>query len=122
MTRTRTLIALVTTGLIALGVGVLVGRMTRGSPVGALAAFDADGARQQVYTCSMHPQIRLELPGKCPICEMPLIPAEAAQGNSEGPPMLQLSDHALAMASVETVAVARRELARELRAVGKVEY
>jgi hypothetical protein len=90
--------------------------------VGAPDATDADGARQQTYTCSMHPQIRLDRPGKCPICEMPLIPADGTQSGAEGAPMLQLSEHALAMANVETVAVARRELARELRTVGKVEY
>ncbi len=36
--------------------------------------------------------------------------------------MLQLSDHALAMASVETTPVTRRKLSRELRAVGKIQY
>ncbi|HEU4420286.1 MAG TPA: efflux RND transporter periplasmic adaptor subunit, partial [Planctomycetota bacterium] len=79
-------------------------------------------ASQQVYTCSMHPQVRLDRPGKCPICEMPLIPAASAQGSADGPPTMQLSEHAAAMASVETVAVERRELARELRTVGKVEF
>ena len=70
----------------------------------------------------MHPQIRLAQAGNCPICEMPLIPAAAAQTGSGGVPLLQLSAHALAMAHVETAAVARRELARELRAVGKIQY
>ncbi len=36
--------------------------------------------------------------------------------------MLTLSDHARAMASVETVPVAQRKLAKELRAVGKIQY
>jgi multidrug efflux pump subunit AcrA (membrane-fusion protein) len=36
--------------------------------------------------------------------------------------MLTLSDHALAMASVETAAIERRPLSREVRAVGKIEY
>lgn len=36
--------------------------------------------------------------------------------------MLRLSEHALAMASVETVPVTRQRLARELRAVGKIQY
>jgi Cu(I)/Ag(I) efflux system membrane fusion protein len=70
----------------------------------------------------MHPQVRLDRPGNCPICEMPLIPAAAAQTGSGGEPMLQLSDHALAMASVETTPVTRRELSRELQSVGKVQY
>ena len=37
-------------------------------------------------------------------------------------PMLELSDHARAMASVETVAVERRKLLREIRVIGKVQY
>lgn len=85
------------------------------------SAAAAPGA-QQVYTCSMHPQVRLDRPGKCPICEMPLIPADSAPVSADGTPMLQLSDHALAMAGVETSVVERREVARELRAVGKVQY
>ena len=27
----------------------------------------------EIYTCSMHPQIRLDEPGACPICGMDLI-------------------------------------------------
>lgn len=37
-------------------------------------------------------------------------------------PMLELSEHARAMASVETVVVKRHRLSREIRAVGKVQY
>ncbi len=70
----------------------------------------------------MHPQIRLAQAGNCPICEMPLIPAASAQTGSGGAPQLQLSEHALAMAHVETTPVARKELSRELRAVGKIQY
>ena len=36
--------------------------------------------------------------------------------------MLTLSEHARAMASVETAPVERRKLSREIRAVGKVQY
>lgn len=82
----------------------------------------AETGAQQVYTCSMHPQVRLGQPGKCPICEMPLIPAVSAEASPDGMPRLQFTDHAMAMASVETALVERREAARALRAVGKVEY
>ena len=33
-----------------------------------------------IWTCSMHPQIRRNEPGKCPICGMQLIPLEQEQG------------------------------------------
>jgi Cu(I)/Ag(I) efflux system membrane fusion protein len=52
----------------------------------------------------------------------PAAAAEAAADATAGKPMLQLSDHALAMASVETTPVTRRDLSRELRTVGKVQY
>ncbi len=120
MTRIGTLAFALVLLAAGIGGGYLLGRgssQPAANPVAAPAA-----PTQQVWTCSMHPQVRLDRPGKCPICSMPLIPAGPAQGPADGPPMLQLSEHAVAMASVETVAVERRELARELRAVGKVEF
>jgi len=76
----------------------------------------------QTWTCSMHPQVRLPKPGKCPICSMPLVPATVPTKSTNSEPMLELSEHARAMASVETVPVQRRKLARETRLVGKVQY
>ena len=104
------------------GGGYLLGRAAARPGSAASTAAAAPAAAQQTYTCSMHPQVRLDRPGNCPICEMPLIPAAAAQTGSGGEPMLQLPDHALAMANVETTPVTRRELSRELRAVGKIQY
>ena len=83
-------------------------------------------ATGQIWTCSMHPQVRLPKPGKCPICSMPLIPAKPAakhaSTNEDSGSMLELSEHARAMASVETVPVLRRKMSREIRVVGKVQY
>ena len=33
-----------------------------------------------VYTCSMHPEITSDKPGKCPKCGMKLVPKEPAEG------------------------------------------
>jgi Cu(I)/Ag(I) efflux system membrane fusion protein len=86
----------------------------------------APAAGANVWTCSMHPQVRLPNPGKCPICSMPLVPAampkKSAGTESAGESMVELSEHARAMAGVETVAIERRKLNREIRAVGKVQY
>jgi Cu(I)/Ag(I) efflux system membrane fusion protein len=108
--------------LAAAGGGFLLARVRREPGAATPGTAAASTATVSMYTCSMHPQVRLDRPGKCPICEMPLIPANAAETGSSGEPMLQLSDHALAMASVETTPVIRRVLSRELRAVGKIEY
>jgi Cu(I)/Ag(I) efflux system membrane fusion protein len=48
---------------------------------------------------------------------MDMVPIYEAEGS-----MLELSEHARAMASVETVTVRRRRLSREIRVVGKVQY
>ncbi len=103
--------------------GYLLGRGGRAvHPAASGPAEPPPPAAPQIYTCSMHPQVRLDRPGLCPICEMPLIPASTAGAGPEGRPALQLSEHALAMASVETTPVTRRELTRDLRAVGKIQY
>ena len=113
---------------VAAGAGYLLGSARSGSggrtnvPGASGGAADAPSSVKQVYTCSMHPQVRLDQPGNCPICEMPLIPAASATTAAGEAPMLQLSEHAVSMASVETVAVERRPLSRDLRAVGRIEY
>lgn len=87
------------------------------------AGNSAGGA--DIWTCSMHPQVRLPKPGKCPICSMPLVRAGFAANQSgavDGESVLVLSKHARAMASVETAPVERRKLVREIRAVGRVQY
>src|SRR3954467_3668992 len=40
---------------------------------GSAASAPADGAVDH-YTCSMHPSVHQQTPGKCPICGMDLIP------------------------------------------------
>ncbi len=80
----------------------------------------------EAWTCSMHPQVRLSSPGTCPICSMPLVrtgsPLTSTETEGSSGPMLELSEHARAMASVETVPAKRTRMRREIRAVGKVQY
>jgi Cu(I)/Ag(I) efflux system membrane fusion protein len=125
MKRSIAIAIVATVAVIAASGGYFLGHSaSRKAPT--LAAVGTPGEpstqRTQIYTCSMHPQVRLDHPGNCPICEMPLIPAASASTAEGEAPMLQLSEHALAMASVETVAVERRPLRRELRTVGRIEY
>lgn len=90
------------------------------------AATEVQGSTpaSQIWTCSMHPQVRQDKPGNCPICGMPLVPAAVSGGDSGvlNADMLKLSEHALAMASIETVPVQERNLIKEISAVGKVQY
>ncbi len=122
MTRSHLVVALLAAGA-ALALGYALG--SAGAPAAGAppaTAPDAAPVPAPVWTCSMHPQVRLQGPGSCPICEMPLIPAATAAADDGAVPSLALSERALALASVETSLVERRPLTRELRAVGKIRY
>lgn len=81
-----------------------------------------EAAQAQVWTCSMHPQIRQPNPGKCPICGMDLIPVTTASENESGPRELKLSANAIKLAEIRTAPVERKYVAAEIRMAGKVEY
>lgn len=73
----------------------------------------------QIWTCSMHPQIRRNAPGKCPICGMELVPVGPTP---EGMRTIQISETARNLLRIETTPVERREVTAKIRMVGKVEY
>lgn len=58
----------------------------------------------QMWTCSMHPQIMQPEAGDCPICGMDLIPAESG---GEGLAMneIKMSNNAVALANIQTTIV-----------------
>ena len=76
---------------------------------------------QTEWTCSMHPQFRLPKPGKCPICDMDLIPAVAEEGDI-GERQIAFSQEALKLMEVQTIPVERKFVEAEIRMVGKVDY
>ncbi len=60
--------------------------------------------KNQIWTCSMHPQIMQPEPGDCPICGMDLIPAETgADGLSANE--IKMTDNAMALANIRTTTV-----------------
>lgn len=75
----------------------------------------------EIWTCSMHPQIKADGPGKCPICGMDLIPVETTNDNDQSY-SVKLSDAAIKLAEVSTVGVQRKILPAEVRMVGKVDF
>jgi membrane fusion protein, copper/silver efflux system len=80
-------------------------------------------AKQQLWTCSMHPEIQLPKPGLCPKCHMDLIPLEI--DDSEGMTSMRqlvVSENALKLMDVATVPVERKFVTATVRMVGKVDY
>jgi membrane fusion protein, copper/silver efflux system len=73
------------------------------------------------YTCSMHPQIRQNEPGKCPICGMDLIPLAQKPEKGESSPFIHtMSPEAIALANVQTQKVKTVSPEHEILLTGKV--
>lgn len=83
------------------------------------------------YTCTMHPSVHAEVPGKCPICGMELVPVKKRDGGqpAASPSGTQTSAHHEFVVPVERqqeigvtyAKVERRALRKEIRAVGTIE-
>lgn len=58
----------------------------------------------QMWTCSMHPQIMQNEPGDCPLCGMDLIPAEIDEGGLT-PDAFKMSRNAMELANIQTAIV-----------------
>ncbi len=76
------------------------------------------------WTCSMHPNIQKQGPGKCPICGMNLIPVSFETNGKKmgGMRQIVISDAARALMKIQTTPVERRYVTAEVRMVGKVDY
>ncbi|MBI4645967.1 MAG: hypothetical protein HY738_05065 [Bacteroidia bacterium] len=73
-----------------------------------------------IWTCAMHPQIRMDKAGKCPICGMDLIPLNQSSGSS-GTSTIELSTDALQLANIQTSVVKREKPEKKVRLYGRIE-
>ncbi|WP_428236507.1 efflux RND transporter periplasmic adaptor subunit [Gracilimonas sp.] len=74
-----------------------------------------------VYTCSMHPQIRENEPGNCPICGMELIPAgDSESGTLENEYTLTMTNAAVKLAEIQTSLVEYGDAVHTFTLPGKV--
>lgn len=85
-------------------------------------AIEGSTAVQTLYTCSMHPNVRLPDPeAKCPICFMDLIPVREQDARDPGGARrLALSPEAVQLARIRTARVYRDYPEGEIRLVGRV--
>lgn len=108
--------------VLVLVLGVLVGALGMGLGSHEDESPEHDHAEtDEVWTCSMHPQIRQPEPGDCPICGMDLIPVG---GHDEVSPSdgVTLSPRARALAKLRTSAVRRQpNVAADLKLLGRLE-
>jgi Cu(I)/Ag(I) efflux system membrane fusion protein len=119
--------------IIVLGAGIFLGwlffhssgkNQAEGTEVQAgPEGHDHEEEAGTIWTCSMHPQIRQDKPGKCPICGMDLIPVSSIQSDDEQihPDEIQLSESAAKLADIQTLIVERGSPNKEIFLQGKVQ-
>lgn len=78
-------------------------------------------AGETTWTCSMHPQIRQQEPGDCPICGMDLIPLESEGDEGLDPGAISMSETAMKLADVVTAPVRKMKPVKNVRLNGKVQ-
>ena len=79
-----------------------------------VAASDA-AKTVRFWTCVMHPTVKMPESGSCPVCKMDLIPVYEGSG-------LELTEQQKALIPVRTEPVIFREVSREIRTVGVLDY
>ncbi len=99
-------------GIIYIGIAAIIGLVLGyfifgGSTSQEMEATTHDHAvesENQMWTCSMHPQIMQPEPGDCPICGMDLIPAETG-ADGLAAEQFAMTDNALALANIQTTVI-----------------
>jgi membrane fusion protein, copper/silver efflux system len=76
------------------------------------------------YTCPMHPSVRSDKPGACPICHMALVKVSTKQATGDStsqPTSIHLSSADLVLANVSTTVAAVRSLTKTIDVAGKID-
>ncbi len=91
-----------------LAVGLLLGWILFGNSSSKETGHNHNKAAEtnQMWTCSMHPQIMQPEPGDCPICGMDLIPAESSADGLLAD-QFKLTENAMALANIQTTVVGK---------------
>ena len=83
---------------------------------------DHESEESTTWTCSMHPQIKQDKPGDCPICGMDLIPLESMDSGDEDfdPNEVMMTESAANLADIQTTKVVQGNPVKEIYLQGKV--
>ena len=84
------------------------------------ALHEHSDAENSIWTCAMHPQIRMEKPGQCPICGMDLIPLKTSNAEIDDQ-AIEMSESAMKLAEVQTTIVSRGSTSKEVLLYGKIQ-
>jgi len=95
-------------------------KMGPARPAGGMVA--QSGRKILYYQSSMHPWIKSDKPGKCPICGMNLVPVyEGDTQTKSDTNMVVLNADSVTVVNVKTEAVSRRPVIRTLHVIGSIQ-
>jgi membrane fusion protein, copper/silver efflux system len=81
----------------------------------------AEAGADVIFTCSMHPQIRQDEPGDCPICGMDLVPVSDGDDSQDDDPYLfTMNESSYRWANVQTMRVGQADAGSTVRLTGRV--
>ena len=107
--------------IIGLGLAQRYGWISAGGAGGGTEGATASGGDTRTYICPMlctPPQIG---PGRCPVCEMELVPAASGGGASDAK-SVQIDSAGRRVANIQTATATSQPLSRTIRAVGELHY
>lgn len=83
---------------------------------------DPQAAKDSYYTCPMHPSVKSDQPGSCPVCNMSLIQVEKVETNKEEQSgnFVTLDPNKQKLAGIKTDTVTFRDLSSTASLVGTV--
>ena len=109
-------------GIGLLLMGLLLGRVFFGGVATPVSHQDhTHEDLTSVWTCSMHPQVRSDSQGKCPICGMDLVPVTGENGDYLDLDQVQMSEAAMKLADIQTVVVSNNIPEKEVYLPGRIE-
>jgi len=86
---------------LTLGLGILIGWISNSSTSPIFSEAHEHEISSSMYSCSMHPEVRQNQPGTCPICGMNLVQSTNLQ-TAIDPYAIQLSKNAQKLANIQT--------------------
>lgn len=83
-------------------------------------------SKKAIYTCPMHPQIRSEEPGTCPICGMDLVPLASNDAknttNDDDEDNILITKASRRLAGIETEKVSKISASQSIKAIGSISF
>lgn len=123
---TKNIIIVLSAVVLCAGAYFLYTRYARPAETSHEAAQAVAKSDEFYYTCPMHPSVRSDKPGACPVCGMTLVKKtlthEPRDEETSGIPSVHLSQSQRVVANVATQFVMKKRLRKEITAAGKIDY